>query len=144
MTKCSEPGSIEALWQECLTASRISFRERLDPLLQFPDSTRPELVADFGLALAIFRRPGKMLEGESKFMKRLSYFALPVLLTAGLALPAHSQKPADPCAQYKTAPKGETAAAKKTRQADLKTCNDQQKAAKQKSQPTKKPSGQKD
>jgi hypothetical protein len=74
-------------------------------------------------------------------MKRLSYFALPVLLTAGLAVPAYSQNPPDPCAQYKTVPKGETAAAKKTRQADLKTCNDQQKTAKQKSQTAKKPSG---
>jgi len=52
---------------------------------------------------------------------------------AGLSLNAlsQSQKPPDPCAQFKTAPKGETAADKKKRQADLKACNAQQKASKQ-------------
>ena len=63
-------------------------------------------------------------------MKRLSYFVATALLTAGLSLPAlsQSQKPADPCAQFKTAPKGESAADKKKRQADLKACIAKQKA----------------
>jgi len=84
-------------------------------------------------------------------MKRLSYFALAAVLTAGLSVPAFSQatkgtgqatKAADPCAQYKTAPKNESAADKKKRQADLKTCTDKVKAdkaaAKQQSSPAKK------
>jgi hypothetical protein len=74
-------------------------------------------------------------------MRRLSYLVLTALLMAGLSLNAlsqaqkppdpQSQKPPDPCAQFKTAPKGETAADKKKRQADLKACNAQQKASKQ-------------
>jgi hypothetical protein len=73
-------------------------------------------------------------------MRRLSYLVLTALLMAGLSLnalsqsqkpPDPSQKPADPCAQFKTAPKGETAADKKKRQADLKACNAQQKTSKQ-------------
>ncbi len=64
-------------------------------------------------------------------MKRLSYLVLTASLTAVLSLQALSQaqKPADPCAQFKTAPKGEIAADKKKRQADLKSCMAQQKAA---------------
>ena len=64
-------------------------------------------------------------------MKRLSYLILTGLLTAGLSLHALSQstqKPADPCAQFRTAPKGESAADKKKRRAELKTCTDKQKA----------------
>jgi hypothetical protein len=63
-------------------------------------------------------------------MRRLSYLVLTALLMAGLSLNAlsQSQKPPDPCAQFKTAPKGESAADKKKRQADLKTCTDNQKA----------------
>ena len=70
-------------------------------------------------------------------MKRLSYFLMTGVLTAGLSLPAWSQtqKPPDPCASFKTAPKGESAADKKKRQADLKACTDKQKAAKQKAKP---------
>jgi hypothetical protein len=62
-------------------------------------------------------------------MKRLRYFVLTALLTAGLSLPAwsQSQKPPDPCAQFKTVPKGESAADKKKRQADLKACTAKQK-----------------
>ena len=77
-------------------------------------------------------------------MKRLSYFLTTALLMAGLSVsarsqsqkppdpsqkaPVSSQKPPDPCAQFKTAPKGESAADKKKRQAELKTCTDNQKA----------------
>ena len=63
-------------------------------------------------------------------MKRLSYLALTALLMAGVSLSglSQSQKPPDPCAQFKTAPKGESAADKKKRQADLKSCTTQQKA----------------
>jgi hypothetical protein len=70
-------------------------------------------------------------------MKRLSYFLTTALLMAGLSVSARSQsqkppdpsqKAPDPCAQFKTAPKGESAADKKKRQADLKTCTDNQKA----------------
>jgi hypothetical protein len=63
-------------------------------------------------------------------MRRLSYLVLTALLMAGVSLNAlsQSQKPPDPCAQFKTAPKGETAADKKKRQADLKACTAQQKA----------------
>jgi hypothetical protein len=63
-------------------------------------------------------------------MNRLGYFVLAALLTAGLSLPAwsQSQKPPDPCAQFKTVPKGESAADKKKRQADLKECTAKQKA----------------
>jgi hypothetical protein len=66
-------------------------------------------------------------------MKRLSYLVLAASLTAVLSLQAfsQSQKPPDPCAQFKTAPKGESAADKKKRQADLKACTTQQKASKQ-------------
>ena len=63
-------------------------------------------------------------------MKCLSYLALTALLMAGVSLNglSQSQKPPDPCAQFKTAPKGESAADKKKRQADLKSCTTQQKA----------------
>jgi len=63
-------------------------------------------------------------------MKRLSYFVTTALLTASLSLPAwsQSQKAPDPCAELKKAPKGESAADKKKRQADLKACTDKQKA----------------
>jgi hypothetical protein len=63
-------------------------------------------------------------------MKRLSYFALTALLTAGISLPtwSQSQKAPDPCAQFRTVPKGESAADKKKRQADLKACTAKQKA----------------
>ena len=63
-------------------------------------------------------------------MKRLSYFVLMAVLTLGLSLSAlsQSQKPADPCAEFKKGPKGESAADKKKRQADLKACTDKQKA----------------
>ena len=63
-------------------------------------------------------------------MKRLSSLALAGVLTLGLSIPswAQNQKPPDPCAQFKTAPKGESAADKKKRTADLKTCTDKQKA----------------
>jgi|SwirhisoilCB2_FD_contig_61_3449696_length_349_multi_2_in_0_out_0_1 hypothetical protein len=65
-------------------------------------------------------------------MKRLSSIALAGILTIGLSIPAWSQgnnqKPPDPCASFKTAPKGESAADKKKRMADLKTCTDKQKA----------------
>lgn len=78
-------------------------------------------------------------------MKRLSFFALTVLLVTGLSLPAWSQKPPDPCAQYKTAPKGESAQAKKTRQAEMKACTDKQRADAKASKktPAKKSSGKK-
>ncbi len=82
-------------------------------------------------------------------MKRLSYFALTALLTAGLSMPAFSQatKGSDPCSQFKTAPKNESAADKKKRQADLKSCMDKVKAdkaaAKQQSSPAKKSAGKK-
>jgi len=72
-------------------------------------------------------------------MKRWSYFALSALLAAGLSITAFSQAKSaansDPCAQYKTAPKGETADAKKKRTADMKACKAQEK---QKSKPAKK------
>jgi len=78
-------------------------------------------------------------------MKRLSSFALAGILTVGLSFPVWSQnnqKPPDPCAQFKTAPKGESAADKKKRTADLKACTDKQKAdekaAKQQSKPASK------
>jgi len=64
-------------------------------------------------------------------MKRLSSLALAGVLTIGLSMPSwaqNNQKPPDPCAQFKTAPKGESAADKKKRLADLKTCTDKQKA----------------
>ena len=77
-------------------------------------------------------------------MKRLSYLVLPALLMASFSLnglsqgqkppdpsqkaPVASQKPPDPCAEFKTAPKGETAADKKKRQEDLKACNAKEKA----------------
>ena len=63
-------------------------------------------------------------------MKRLSYLVLTAVLTAGLSLSAlsQSQKPADPCAEFKKAPKGESAADKTKRRADLKACTDKQKA----------------
>jgi hypothetical protein len=70
-------------------------------------------------------------------MKRLSYFVTTALLSAGLFLPAWSQsrKPPDPCAQFKTAPKGESAAHRRKRRANLKACTDkptaQSKASKQ-------------
>jgi hypothetical protein len=71
-------------------------------------------------------------------MKRLSYFAMTALLTAGLAIPALSQGKAptkapaksDPCASEKAAVKaaGKTSAATKAK-ADLKACTDQVKAS---------------
>ena len=67
-------------------------------------------------------------------MKRLSYLILTGLLIAGFSLHALSQstqKPADPCAQFRTAPKGESAADKKKRRAELKACTDKEKASKQ-------------
>jgi hypothetical protein len=79
-------------------------------------------------------------------MKRLRYFVMTALLTTSLSLPAlsQSQKPADPCAEFKKAPKGESAADKKKRQADLKACTDKQKAdAKASKQQTPKDSGKK-
>ena len=79
-------------------------------------------------------------------MKRLSYSVLTVVLVAGLSLPAlpQSQKPADPCAEFKKAPKGESAADKKKRQADLKECTAKQKAdAKASKQQTPKNTGKK-
>ena len=71
-------------------------------------------------------------------MKRLGYLALAASLTAVLSLQAlsQSQKPPDPCAQFKTAPKGESAADKKKRQTDLKECTAKQKAEKTSKQPT--------
>jgi len=82
-------------------------------------------------------------------MKRLSYYALTALLTAGLSVPAFAQatKGNDPCAQFKTVPKNESAADKKKRTADLKTCMDKVKAdkaaAKKQSSPAKKAGGKK-
>ena len=63
-------------------------------------------------------------------MKRLSCLVLTPVLMAGLSLSALSQpqKPPDPCAEFKKAPKGESAADKKKRRADLKECTDKQKA----------------
>ena len=64
-------------------------------------------------------------------MKRVSYLALTALLMASVSLSGWSQaaqKPPDPCAQFKTAPKGETAADKKKRQEDLKACTAKEKA----------------
>jgi hypothetical protein len=63
-------------------------------------------------------------------MKRLSYLILTAVLTAGLSLSAlsQSQKPTDACAEFKKAPKGESAADKTKRRADLKACTDKQKA----------------
>ena len=63
-------------------------------------------------------------------MKRLSYFVTTALLATGLSLSAwsQSQKPPDTCAQFKTAPKGESAADKKKRRAELKACTDKQKS----------------
>jgi len=70
-------------------------------------------------------------------MKRLSYFVLTAVFTAGLSLSAlsQSQKPADPCAEFKKGPKGESAADKKKRQADLKACTDKQKGDAKASKP---------
>src|SRR5262245_39133223 len=87
-------------------------------------------------------------QGSRRMMKRLSSLALAGVLTIGLSMPSwaqnksNNQKPPDPCAQFKTAPKGESAADKKKRLADLKTCTDKQKAdekaAKQQSKPASK------
>ena len=68
-------------------------------------------------------------------MKRLSYLAMTVLLTIGLAIPALSQGKAkapaktDPCATEKAAVKaaGKTSAATKAK-ADLKACTDKVRA----------------
>jgi hypothetical protein len=75
--------------------------------------------------------------GES--MKRLGYFAMTALLTAGLTIPALAQGKAstkapaksDPCATEKAAVKtaGKTTAATKAK-ADLKACTDKVKASK--------------
>jgi len=84
-------------------------------------------------------------------MKRLSYFAVAALLTAGLTIPALSQGKAPkaapakaaPCATERAAVKaaGKTSAATKAK-ADLKACTDKVKAdtaaAKKGSTPTKK------
>src|SRR5262245_30636555 len=86
------------------------------------------------------RSANNFREKKENFMKRLSYFVTTALLTAGLSLPAWSQaqKPPDPCSEFKTAPKGESPADKKKRQADLKACTDKQKAeAKASKQPKK-------
>jgi len=71
-------------------------------------------------------------------MKRLRYSVLTVVLVAGLSLPvlSQTQKSVDPCAEFKKAPKGESAADKKKRQADLKECTDKQKAEKASKQQT--------
>jgi hypothetical protein len=63
-------------------------------------------------------------------MKRLSYLVFATLLMASVSLNglSQSQKPPDPCAEFKTAPKGETAADKKKRQEDLKACTAKEKA----------------
>jgi hypothetical protein len=70
-------------------------------------------------------------------MKHLRYLVLATALMASVSLsglsqsqkaPDPSQKPPDPCAQFKTAPKGETAADKKKRQEDLKACTAKEKA----------------
>jgi len=64
-------------------------------------------------------------------MKPLSYLVLTALLMASVSLSglSQAQKPPDPCAQFKTAPKGETAADKKKRQDELKACTAKEKAA---------------
>jgi hypothetical protein len=72
-------------------------------------------------------------------MKRLSYFAMTGLLTAGLTLPALSQGKAptkapaktDPCATERAEVKaaGKTSTATKAK-ADLKACTDKVKASK--------------
>jgi hypothetical protein len=71
-------------------------------------------------------------------MKRLSYFAMAALLTAGLTIPALSQGKAstkapaktDPCASEKADVKaaGKTSAATKAK-ADLKACTDKVKGS---------------
>ena len=66
-------------------------------------------------------------------MKCLSCLVLTGLLMAGFSLHGLSQstqKPADPCAQFRVAPKSESAADKKKRRAELKACTDKQKEAK--------------
>jgi hypothetical protein len=78
---------------------------------------------------------------EGSSMKRLSYLILTGLLMAGFSLHALSQstqKPADPCAQFRVAPKGESAADKKKRRAELKACTDKQKAEAKAPQQTQK------
>ena len=74
-------------------------------------------------------------------MTRLSYLVLIGFLMAGFSLHALSQstqKPADPCAQFRTASKGESAADKKKRRAELKACTDKQKAETNASKQTQK------
>jgi len=74
-------------------------------------------------------------------MKRLSYLVLTGLLMAGFsshALSQSTQKPADPCTQFRVAPKGESAADKKKRRAELKACTDKQKAESNASKQTQK------
>jgi len=73
-------------------------------------------------------------------MKPLSYLVLTALLMASVSLNglSQAQKPPDPCAQFKTAPKGETAADKKKRQDELKACTAKEKAAKAAKQAPKK------
>jgi len=74
-------------------------------------------------------------------MKRLSYFVLTGFLLGGFSLHALSQstqKPADPCAQFKTAPKGESAADRKKRRAELKACTDKVRADAKASKQTEK------
>ena len=83
-------------------------------------------------------------------MKRLGYFAMTALLTAGLTIPALSQgkapkkaAKADPCATEKAAVKsaGKTSAATQAK-ADLKACTDKVRAGsvatKKSNTPTKK------
>jgi hypothetical protein len=78
----------------------------------------------------VLQQPTHREERKRGSMRRLSYLVLTALLMASVSLNAlpQSQKPPDPCAPFKTAPKGETAADKKKRQADLKSCTAQQKA----------------
>jgi hypothetical protein len=75
-------------------------------------------------------RPTTPQEKKEDCMKRLSYLVLTAVLMVVLSLSALSQpqKPADHCAEFKIAPKGESAADKKKRQANLKACTDKQKA----------------
>jgi hypothetical protein len=63
-------------------------------------------------------------------MKRLSYLIVTAVLAAFLSPSAlsQSQKPTDPCAEFKKGPKDESAADKTKRRADLKACTDKQKA----------------
>lgn len=72
-------------------------------------------------------------------MNRLNTVILGVVLTGSLGSPAWSQSKStdNPCAEYETAPKGETGAAKKARLAKDKKCK--KKAKKEKKAAAKKP-----